>query len=198
MGKLLSLDLSSKVGYAVAEIDLETKDFKLVESGGVPKVDCGKEPYPTNYYNWALTCSNQTIELIKKVKPDKVVIEETTPGRNALSQKFLDWVHLLIIKYLVIDNKYDLQYLRTGEWRKLIDLHQTKEDKLQNKEINKIRKATGDKVVKADGKRIGKITKKHLSVRFANEKFDLSLKLKDNDQADAICIAFAEFIRLIK
>ena len=71
----------------------------------------------------------------------------------------------------------------------------TKEEKKQNAQIRKKKKATGATVVKnEEGKRIGKIGKKHVNVRRANELFGLELKLKDEDRADAILLGYAYFI----
>jgi hypothetical protein len=41
------------------------------------------------------------------------------------------------------------------------------------------------------GKKRGKISKKHLAVRMVNEKYGKKLKLKDNDEADAILMGQA-------
>lgn len=45
--------------------------------------------------------------------------------------------------------------------------------------------------IKQEGKVIGKISTKHLSVGFVNERFHTKFKHKDNDIADAICLGVA-------
>jgi hypothetical protein len=37
----------------------------------------------------------------------------------------------------------------------------------------------------------GKVTKKHLSVRWVNETFGFNMKVKDNDICDAVCLGSA-------
>jgi hypothetical protein len=71
----------------------------------------------------------------------------------------------------------------TSEWRKIVGLWMSKEDKKNNRQVS-------------IGKKRGKITKKHLSVRMVNEKFNKSLKLKDNDEADAILLGLAYVTKL--
>lgn len=44
---------------------------------------------------------------------------------------------------------------------------------------------------KVEGKVVGKISTKHLSVNFVNEMFNLKFKHKDNDIADSICLGVA-------
>lgn len=44
----------------------------------------------------------------------------------------------------------------------------------------------------------GKITPKHLSVKYVNDKYNLDFKLKDNDIADAICMVDAHNLLLSK
>jgi hypothetical protein len=61
-----------------------------------------------------------------------------------------------------------------------------------------IRLSTNDKKnnkLVREGKKRGKVTSKHLSVRWANEKYSLSLKIKDNDIADALAIAACGLLR---
>jgi hypothetical protein len=62
----------------------------------------------------------------------------------------------------------------------MVGLRLTKEDKENNK------------LVRNHLKR-GKITPKHLSVRWANREFDLSLKIKDNDIADSLAVCYCGF-----
>jgi hypothetical protein len=75
-----------------------------------------------------------------------------------------------------------LKYMDPSEWRKIVDLKLSKADKDNNKAVKKKEKR-------------GKITRKHLSVRMVNEKFGKSLKIKDNDEADAILLGFAATVK---
>ena len=72
-------------------------------------------------------------------------------------------------------------YLDTTEWRRLVQLRLSEKDKENNKLAKKKKKGHT------------KITTKHLSVRLANETFGLKLLKKQNDEADAICLALAFF-----
>lgn len=74
---------------------------------------------------------------------------------------------------------------------------------LNKREQNKVNKTFKDLMIleakkmmrsyryKEEGKVVGKINCKTLSVNFVNEKYSLQLKKKDNDAADAICIGLA-------
>jgi hypothetical protein len=71
-----------------------------------------------------------------------------------------------------------------------------------NKEYNKSTTIKAKQMMKSyrykeEGKVVGKITCKTLSVNYVNERFSLQLKKKDNDVADAICIGQA-FINKMK
>ena len=65
-----------------------------------------------------------------------------------------------------------------SQWRKILEMRLSKEQKENNKLVSK-------------GVKRGRITKKHLSVEMANARFNLKLKLKDNDIADACNLAVA-------
>ncbi len=112
-----------------------------------------------------------------------IVIERINLGRQRSVQALLHLLHWKLIERLLSEN-IPFVYLDPSQWRKLINLRMTKDDKKNNKQV------------KSKLKR-GKITKKHLSVRWANERFGLKLKLKDNDISDAIGIGLA-YINMVK
>lgn len=187
---VLSLDISSKTGWAVLNF---TTEPVLLSFGRLAKTSEPEGKYPENYLQWAKTTADDIIRKIKDTKPDTIVIEETSKGsKNAKSQKILEWVHFMVATYIV-ENGLNAEYLMTGEWRGLVSASMTKDEKKQNKEVKKSHDA-GQKVVKNEkGKRIGRVTKKHVNIRRANEMFGLALKRSNEDEADAILLGAALF-----
>lgn len=189
--KILSLDISTKTGFAVTTTDGQT--LSLLDYGVLKSIGKPSFPYPKNYLEWAIENASLSIFKIGEVVPDIVVIEETTTGRNGLSQKILEWTHQAVAEYLT-GRDIETHYFMTGQWRSLVGAKMTNEEKKKNALSKKIKKATGKILAKDEaGKIIGRVTQKHVSVRLANHKFNLSLKIKDNDVADAINLSVAYF-----
>jgi hypothetical protein len=82
--------------------------------------------------------------------------------------------HPRIIKALK-EQAEKVTYVDTSRWRSVLSIKLSKEQRENNKLVKKKLKR-------------GKITWKHLSVSFINERYGLKLKLKDNDQCDALCL----------
>lgn len=192
---VLALDLSTSTGYAILE-GQEGAIPKVLRSGTIvcPPAEPGTAQYPWSLRN---RCAAM-VELISTVithdlsDMDYVVIEETNLGRNRYSQKMLEWIHLNVLNLLALHGK-TVKYINTSDWRRKLGTTLTAEDKKLNAKVRKLKKS-GDKVgLKALGVR-GKIGKKHVAVRFVNQTYNLGLKLKDNDQADAICLGVAYFL----
>lgn len=182
--KVLGLDISSQTGWCVME------DGNLLQYGCLP-YEIQSNEFPWGILKSAEEISDLIINKIQNTTCDKIIVERTVLGRARDSQALLESIHTLFqkkIKELDLDQK--IHYIDVSLWRKKINLKLSKEDKENNKFINKAK----EKVVKKNGKRIGKIGKKHVSVRYANEKFGLNLKLKNNNEADAINLASAFFI----
>lgn len=195
--KILSLDISSKTGYCLS-LSSE-KGFELLEYGTLEKEDEPKElKYPGSYLQWSENCAKAIQSLIMKTNPDHIAIEETTPSRNSYSQKLLEWIHRLVLYDSLRNWLENVTYLRTGDWRGLTESHMNNEEKKHNAKVRRLKKKTGKSKVKIDGKVAGLITRKHVSVRRANELFNLELKLKDNDSAEAILICYAKHLQLKK
>lgn len=183
--KILSLDISTKTGYAYFE-DGKLKEYGLIQlkdkEGNVKKVD-DFGSYPENYQLYTLEIANKIKQKMESIVSDDfwedgmIVIEETTKSKAVYTQKMLEFIHCQFIRHLS-GKGYMIKYVKTGEWRKVAKLVLSKKDKEQNKLV-RAKKARGI------------ITKKHLSVRKANELFDLHLKLKDNDIADALVLGWA-------
>jgi hypothetical protein len=80
----------------------------------------------------------------------------------------------------------------------------TKEESKHNKKVTAYKAAHGDTKVAYDenGKRIGRLGKKHINVRRANEVFGKFLKTplrkKDEDTADSLLLGYCYHLRRIK
>lgn len=196
--RILGLDISTKTGFSV--IVSGEKDFTLEAYGKIDKTSEPKEAYPGSYVTWAYQCFGKIIELIELHKPDVLVIEETAGGsKSAYSQKILEFIHFLMARYIK-ESGIKSVYYQTETWRRIVGCIMTKEEKENNKKIKGLRKKNPDiKVIKNEkGKRIGKIGRKHVNVRRANELFGKFLKepliLADEDQADGLLLAMAHIL----
>jgi hypothetical protein len=196
---LLALDVSSKTGFSVFQVE-ETEDkipidISLVRYGLIkmpkPVKECGD--YPWNYLRASKEMGKILAELVSEVKPRVVVVEETNKGRARYSQKLLEFLHAALLDCISSDTQAPaVFYLSTSEWRNKLGIRLSKDDKKSNQKLSKAKKNSIDGKIdrKALGIR-GRLTAKHLSVRYANERFGLQLKIKDNDVSDAICLGEA-------
>lgn len=202
MKRILSLDMSTKTGYAV--VDFDKKGFKLIDANTLEKIS---EPdtaeYPINYLHWSRQCINRIATLFYKYKPDYVVVEETAKGsKNNMSQKIVEFIHYELATFFereeANNREYPKTYYLTEEWRRICKCVMNNFEKKQNAEVRKQRKK-GVKVCKdIEGKRIGIVGKKHVNVRRANEVYGLDLILKDEDRADALLLAHAFYLEYLK
>lgn len=127
--------------------------------------------------------------LVKQVQPNIVVIEETNLGRNRYSQKQLEWIHYQVLNS-IRSFECAVFYVNTSDWRRKLGTTLTKEDKKLNAKVRKLKKSGDKEGLRKLGVR-GKIGKKHVAIRFVNAYYNLQLRMKDNDVADAICIGSA-------
>lgn len=216
--KLLGLDISTKAGWAVLD-SVEGGPPALKASGLVEKtkknvLEYG--PYPGCYKLAARDISSQLLALIGTHKPDVVVIEETNQGKNRYTQKLLEFIHKDVIdgwddgsaSYEVEvpchacpeQHKRDfypkLVYISTGIWKHALGLKKPKDAK-KNDELLKQAKgmaAAGTMTLAQAKKKLGikgKWNKKMLAVNLVNETFGLNFKLKNNDEAEAMCLVLA-------
>ena len=159
--------------------------------------------YPVNYVVWAYTCFAQIEELIDRFAPDVLVIEETVAGSKAVyTQKILEWIHFLVAKYIKETNIKAI-YLLTGAWRSEVGAKMTKEESKHNKKVKAYKEENGTSIAYDDkGKRIGKLSKKHINIRRANEVFGKFLKTplrkKDEDTADSLLLGYCYHLRRMK
>ena len=179
---ILALDISTHTGWAVFN------DEKLLDYGVLNikvddlnfKPDPSKSPkYPKNILNASSGMLYLIKGLLDKYSPEVVVCENTQKGRNRHYQRCLEWFHKDIIDYFV-DHEQAFVYMDPSEWRSILNMRLSNEDKKNNREVSL-------------GKKRGRITKKHLSVRWVNSTYNLNLKIKDNDIADAISLGTSYF-----
>jgi Holliday junction resolvasome RuvABC endonuclease subunit len=179
---VLGLDLSTHCGWAVIQdcglSDSTILDYGCIECDNVEKVLYLPEDF--FFLDRASHIAFEVMELIGKFNPDFVYVEQTNLGRARDSQKQLEFIHCRILEHLLYRSCGDFskktRYIDTSNWRKILDIRLGKDDKKNNKLVR-------------EGKKRGKITSKHLSVRWANLKYALDLKIKDNDIADALAVA---------
>lgn len=190
MTNVLALDVSTKTGWALFE-DGKPKSWGTLFPDKTVK-DFGQ--YPINFVRLCQYLANRLIQDIVipviqsyGVTQVEVVIEETNSSKQNYSQKILEFLHFCIIESL-----YDLglnpKYIRTGEWRKYTDSKMSKEEKALNAKIAKIKRQTGKKLAKIDGKVVGKKGRKHVALRRTEELLGIELMRKDEDAADALLL----------
>lgn len=217
--RYLSLDVSTKTGFAVIDTEEATGEHPvatLVEHGVLKlphKVNDYGE-YPWSYINAAREMAKMLTDKVAAAQPDVIVVEETNLGRQRYTQKMLEFLHNALLTRL---NAYPetygkltppVFYLSTSKWRSALGLVMSKDDKKNNRLLKVARNAaaavsTGkvDVEAKPDAKALaaakknlgvkGKVTPKHLALRYVNTTFGLNLKVAQNDEADAICLIMA-------
>lgn len=178
--KILGLDISTKTGIAIIE-DGNLTHYELVT---VKLASSESQIDDFNHIDRATEMANRLLDVVKKHDPDFIYIEQTNLGNNRTAQKLLEFTHCLVLMTLR-EYATKIAYVDSSAWRNSIGLQLTKEDRKHNKEVKK----NLEQGVRA-GPGKGKKTSKHLAVRWVNEKFNLDLKIKDNDLADAICLAY--------
>lgn len=175
--KILGLDMSTSCGWAVLD------NLELVKSGLVNVKNnfshdhMKQEVEDYQFIDKANLVAKHIAVIVQCHKPDFIYIEQTNSGSFRTSQKMLEFIHYAVLQILkVIGFSAIVRYVDTSAWRARHAIYLSKEDKKNNKMVSQ-------------GKKRGRVTKKHLAVRWANNAFNLSLKLKDNDIAEALAIA---------
>lgn len=173
--RVLGLDIAGKTGWAMIESSRpgEVTTGLLQPSKGSIKSGLEVE----GFLNAGLDLGQMIENLVKTQKPDFIVIEQTNLGKSRTTQKYLEFLHFGTLAVLQESGHLGLSaYIDSSEWRSGIGLALSGDQRKHNK------------LVKAKLAK-GKLTWKHLSVAWANKTFDLKLKQKDDDIADAICLA---------
>lgn len=183
---IVALDISTKTGFAVFS------DSKLIEYGTLfqEKSPLQVGDYPIGFVHFAEKVGDDILTLVRKYESKEVVIEETNASRQNYSQKILEFIHFAVVKKL-IESGVRVHYVRTGVWRQLTGSNQTSEEKKLNAKIGRIKKKTGKKLAKIDGKVVGKKTRKHSAIRSFGDHFGIELKRKEEDAAEAALLGLA-------
>ncbi len=194
--RLLAIDLSSHAGYALFESEPGTVS-KPIEFGTITTGKTVKEhgPFPQSYVIAAQAQIRLVMEVVLRLKPDAIVIEQTNLGKARYSQKMLEFLHA----YLLQDFQEQLPaipiyYISSSVWRKTVGSVATKEDKAANARLSKAKSLAKKSGTKLDKKSLGitgKVTKKHISVRWCNSTMGFDFGVSKNDIADAICLGAA-------
>lgn len=195
--KALALDISSHCGYSL----LEKTDQPLPNLLAYGTVHLGQtvfeisQHYPSNYYLAATIMAQKILDLVTMYKPDVIVVEQTVKGRARYTQKSLEWLHFAFLDLLskqypeYISNR--LFYIDPSQWRKVLGVVLTKEEKKNNAKLSKAKSVAAKTGLKLDKKLLGiagKFTKKHAAVKYVNALYGLNMKIKDNDTCDAVCV----------
>ena len=198
--RYVSLDISTNTGYAIFH------NTKLIKYGVFTrkvheyKADvktCTDLPksYPDNFIAAIDAITAMCMRIIKNNDIDMVVMEHPEQGKQRMSQRLLEWIHLALIREF---KRYEIpyKYILVSDWRKVVKCYIKDWPDLQhwNKEVRKAKgKATptktGRKIAKIEGRRVSKIDQKKLSIMIANDYYNL--EVTDNNIADAINIGRA-------
>lgn len=189
---LIAIDLSSScTGWAV--FDIQKKE--LLEYGNVKLSLKGISTlaYPHAPLAKIKRMATDVVEIIKRYEADLQLIgvEEVNRGIARFSQKTLDGAHWFFLEYL--GGLIDVVVYRDTDgkdgWRTQLGHRLSDEDKLHNKEARVYNKGRP----KADQFPI--YAAKHITERWVNKKFNLSLDIEkvagDSDIADAIGLGWA-------
>jgi hypothetical protein len=207
--RVACLDLSTHCGYAVLEGELGQKP-ELKASG---TIDLDRElhsfgPYPKTYRKCAEYMAERIMRHVDDLPslgyfPDVYVIEEVNLGRDRYVQKLLENIHTAVLAWLEEADgsrgETRVVYLNSDGadgWRRNLGLVLSKEQKKSNAKLSKAKRLSEAAGTKLDKNKLGikgKINKKHLAVALANSEFNLKLLMKDNNEADAICLGLAFF-----
>lgn len=195
---LISLDLSTKPGYAVFI------DKKLVRYGTL-FADMKAEQFGSYPFNYVALAEHVAERVLKEVihpafnlskEPFTFVVEETTSSHAALSQKKVEFIHYAILKMFQQTGQVKVYYTRDGSWKSAIGAGLNAEERALNKKIKEYKAANNSKLAKLDLdgeglKVVGKRTAQHAYLRTLKEQLGIALDLKDEDAAAAICMGLA-------
>jgi hypothetical protein len=204
MDWLISLDLSSKPGFAVYHKGVLIRYGTLFQKIKVDQMG----PYPMNYVSHARHVVERirdevilplipALELEKLTPRDiQFVIEETTASSQNYTQKTLEFIHCGLIQFLVEGLDAKVSYIRDGVWKRVCGANQNAAEKALNAKISRYKKkhnVTLAKFVNEQGKlRVkGKLDRQDYYIRAVKEIFGLEFTKEFEDTAAAILIGLA-------
>lgn len=192
--RVLALDLATTTGWSLFEGELGQEPkllrYGIATNNGPVKENYGKYPY--SFVDAADDVGGAVWSVVVETDPDIIVIEEINKARARFSQKLLDFIHYSVLKRLHSYCEQDkVLYISTSEWRKVLGIKLSKEQKKNNSKVNKAKR---DGKSKKELGLVGKVNQKHLSVSYSNDKYGLELLKKDDDVSDSICLGCAYFL----
>jgi hypothetical protein len=199
--RVLSLDISTKTGWALLVSD--PSGVELEAYGQSAPIHEPEGAYPGSFVDWAYLVFAEIVKLIDRFAPDVLVIEETAAGSKSIhSQKILEYIHFLVAK-LIRDSKVRAVYVMTEQWRRETGCLMTKEESKHNRQVAAFKEKNNTKIAyDKSGKRVGRIGRKHVNIRRANEVFGQYLpkllRKKDEDTADSLMLGYCYHLRRIK
>lgn len=199
--RVLALDASTHAGWALLEGEPGDTKPAILEHGLIENdrgiLEFGR--YPDCYVHAATSISVRLYNLVAQLRPDAVVIEETSLGKARYSQKILEFIHCTLVGFLMQGYRGTVAYISSSSWRQALKISLSTEDRKNNAKLSRVKsdaKKKGVSIHEAKKKAgvKGKINKKHVAVRYVNDVYGLGFKVKDNDRADAICLGVAYFV----
>lgn len=186
--RLLALDLSTSTGWAL----LQRQEPQPVLLGyGIVAEGPSVKDYPWSYLERTERLAERIQQLVDAHKPDRILIEETNRSKNRYSQKMLEFIHRAVLDCLV-GRGIPVHYINTSAWFSTLNLRLTDMDRKKNSLLSKARRSGESLDKKALGIR-GRITRKHLSIRFVKDTYGIDLQVQEDDIADAICQGVAYY-----
>lgn len=127
--RILGLDLSTSTGWAILS------DEKLVGYGRIQISPDDKLEYPLNFIECAHKIACNIQDIVTRVQPDHIVIEETNQSKSygsRFSQKLLEYIHFAVADHLWFIGKTP-KYMNSAQWQSLVGLHLSKDQRKNNK-----------------------------------------------------------------
>lgn len=193
--KVLGIDLSTRAGWAVLEGEPGPDSLPRLLCFGSSELTASPHEhgqYPWGYLAAADAQASNLLLVVYEHLPDLIVIEETNGSKNRYTQKLLEFLHAALLRKLW-ETKIPVVYVSTGDWRSVLAVKLTSDDKKLNAALSRAKAKDDLTAAKARLGVRGRVNKKHAAVRWVNETFHLALKVKHNDEADAICQVVAYF-----
>ena len=195
--RILALDISTSAGWAILDGPRDAGVLpKIIDKGLVKNPRKVREhgEYPWSYKHAADWLADELFSVASRnahLGIELVVIEETNGSKSRYTQKILEYIHKATLDRF---EGYTVAYVDTREWRSVLGCLLSKEQKKLNQKLAKAKREATAMGLTVDKKALGikgKVTKKHVAINWANEHWGLSLKAKDDDIADALCVGTA-------
>ena len=131
--KILSLDLSTKTGWAVLEHPA-LLGYGLIQVSTEQFLD----KYPVNYIKCAKMIAQRIEKIVEQFKPTDIAIEETNQGGKRVSrysQKQLEYIHFAVADMLLARGVLP-KYVNSRSWQSIVGTALSKDQRQHNKALN--------------------------------------------------------------